>query len=229
PDVVLTADRVDGLADAILVARRARRIARRSAALGMGLSLAAMIPAAAGLLTPVAGALLQEAIDVAAIGLALTVLLPQRTHTVTMPSADLAVTQQLYAQHTAIRPLVEQIRAVADDLSVARADLGPVRELLDRLETDLLPHERAEEEQLLPIVARALGGPDPIAALSRTHAEIEHQIRRLRRTLPDIGSRPEPEDVIDLRAGLYGLYAIMQLHNAQEEENAFSLMPTAPG
>ncbi|MER7274882.1 heavy metal translocating P-type ATPase [Dactylosporangium sp. NPDC000244] len=228
-DVVLTTDRVDGLADAILVARRARRIARRSAALGMTLSLAAMVPAAAGLLTPVAGALLQEAIDVAAIGLALTVLLPQRTHTVTMPTADLAVTRQLYEQHTAIRPLVEQIRAVADDLSVTRADLGPARALLDLLETDLLPHERAEEEQLLPIVARALGGPDPIAALSRTHAEIEHQIRRLRRTLPDVGSRPEPEDVIDLRAGLYGLYAIMQLHNAQEEENAFSLMPTARG
>nr|BFE59266.1 heavy metal translocating P-type ATPase [Dactylosporangium thailandense] len=228
-DVVLTTDRVDGLADAILVARRARRIARRSAALGMTLSLAAMVPAAAGLLTPVAGALLQEAIDVAAIGLALTVLLPQRTHTVTMPTADLAVTRQLYEQHTAIRPIVEQIRAVADDLSVTRADLGPARALLDRLETDLLPHERAEEEQLLPIVARALGGPDPIAALSRTHAEIEHQIRRLRRTLPDVGSRPEPEDVIDLRAGLYGLYAIMQLHNAQEEENAFSLMPTARG
>ncbi|MFB9176557.1 hemerythrin domain-containing protein [Dactylosporangium sucinum] len=137
------------------------------------------------------------------------------------------MTRQLYAQHTAIRPLVERIRAVADDLSVTGGDLEPVRELLDRLETDLLPHERAEEAQLLPIVARALGGPDPVGALSRTHAEIEHQIRRLRRTLPETGNQPEPEDVIDLRAGLYGLYAIMQLHNAQEEENAFSLMPPA--
>jgi hypothetical protein len=31
-----------------------------------------------------------------------------------------------------------------------------------------------------------------------------------------------------VRAGLYGLYAVLQLHNAQEEENAFSLMPHAP-
>ncbi|WP_433090071.1 hemerythrin domain-containing protein [Dactylosporangium sp. CA-052675] len=144
-----------------------------------------------------------------------------------MPTADLAVARQLYAQHNAIRPLVEQIRAVADDLPATGGDLGPARDLLDRLEADLLPHERAEEAQLLPIVARALGGPDPIAALSRTHAEIEHQIRRLRRTLPDTDSQAEPEDVIDLRAGLYGLHAIMQLHNAQEEENAFSLMPAA--
>ncbi|WP_442877652.1 hemerythrin domain-containing protein [Dactylosporangium sp. AC04546] len=142
-----------------------------------------------------------------------------------MPAADVAVAQELYAQHTAVRPLVERIRAVADDLGTTAADLTPVRDLVDRLDTELLPHERAEEEQLLPIVARALGGPDPVGALSRTHAEIEHQIRRLRRALPDPGERPEPEDVVDLRAGLYGLYAVMQLHNAQEEENAFSLMP----
>lgn len=226
-DVVLTADRVDGLADAILIARRSRRIARRAAAVGMALSLAAMVPAAAGLLAPTAGAILQEVIDVAAIGFALTVLLPGRTHTVTLPAADLAAVQQLYEQHTAIRPLVEQIRAVADGLSVTEPDLGPLRGLLDRLEADLLPHEWAEEAQLLPIVARALGGPDPTGALSRTHAEIEHQIRRLRRAAQDVGDQAEPEDVTDLRAGLYGLYAIMQLHNAQEEENAFSLMPPA--
>jgi cation transport ATPase len=52
-DVVLTADRVDGLADAGLIARRSNRIARR-AAVGMTLSWAAMIPAATGLLSPTA-------------------------------------------------------------------------------------------------------------------------------------------------------------------------------
>ncbi|MEV8516847.1 heavy metal translocating P-type ATPase [Dactylosporangium sp. NPDC051484] len=226
-DVVLTGDRVDGLADAILIARRSHRIARRAAGVGMALSLAAMVPAAAGLLSPTAGAILQEVIDIAAISLALTVLLPGRTHTVTLSAADLATAQRLYAQHAAVRPLVEQVRAVADGLSVLEPDLAPVRGLLDRLETDLLEHERAEEAQLLPIVARALGGPDPIGALSRTHAEIEHQVRRLRRAVRDVGDPAEPEEVTDLRGGLYGLYAILHLHNAQEEENAFSLMPAA--
>jgi heavy metal translocating P-type ATPase len=224
-DVVLTSDRIDGLADAILIARRSQRIARRAAGFGMGLSLAAMIPAAAGLLPPTAGALLQEVIDVAAIAWALTALLPGRTHTVTLPASDLATTELLYAQHTAIRPLVEQVRTVADDLSITESDLGPVGRLLDLLEADLLPHERAEEAQLLPILARALGGPDPTGALSRTHAEIEHQVRRLRRACDDLDDQPEPEEIIDLRASLYGLYAILHLHNAQEEENAFSLMP----
>src|SRR6266545_3051199 len=56
----------DALADAILIARRARRVALRAVAVGMGLSLAAMVAAAAGQLPPAAGALLQELIDVAA-------------------------------------------------------------------------------------------------------------------------------------------------------------------
>jgi hypothetical protein len=224
-DVVLTADRIDGLADAILIARRSRRVARRAAGIGMGLSLAAMIPAAAGLLSPTAGAILQEVIDVAAIAMALTVLLPARAHTVTFPAADLATAQRLYAQHTAIRPVVEQVRTVADELAATDPDLRPLRGLLDALEADLLPHERAEETELLPILARALGGPDPTGAFSRTHAEIEHQVRRLRRAACDIGDQPDPEDVTELRGGLYGLYAVLRLHNAQEEENAFSLMP----
>ncbi len=223
-DVVLTTDRVDGLADAILIARRSHRIARRSAAVGMALSVAAMIPAAAGLLSPTAGAILQEVIDVAAISMALTALLPGRRHTVVLPAADLATAQRLYAQHNAVRPLVEQVRTVADELAITDPDLEPLHGLLDRLETDLLPHERAEEAELLPIVTRALG-PDPTGAFSRTHAEIEHQVRRLRHAVEEIGERPEPEEVTDLRAGLYGLYAILHLHNAQEEENAFSLMP----
>jgi hypothetical protein len=226
-DVVLTTDRVDGLADAILIARRSHSIARRTAAVGMGLSLAAMIPAAAGLLSPTAGAILQEAIDVAAIALALTALLPGRTHTVVLPAADLATARRLYAEHNSVRPLVEQVRTVADELAITNPDLKPLNRLLDRLEGDLLPHERAEEAELLPILARALG-PDPTGAFSRTHAEIEHQVRRLRRAVEEVSEHPEPEEVTDLRAGLYGLYAILHLHNAQEEENAFSLMPAEP-
>ncbi len=31
-----------------------------------------------------------------------------------------------------------------------------------------------------------------------------------------------------LRRLLYGLYGVLRLHNAQEEEGAFSLIPTTP-
>jgi len=73
-DVVITLDRLDRVAEALAIARRARRIALESVLAGMGLSLVAMLVAAAGYLPPVAGALLQEAIDVAVIANALRAL-----------------------------------------------------------------------------------------------------------------------------------------------------------
>ena len=124
-----------------------------------------------------------------------------------------------------VREIVDQVRTVADELDAPPVDLGPAQRLLVRLESELLPHELAEERELYPVVAKILGGADPMGALSRTHAEIEHQIHRLRRLIDDIGdASPEPDDVIELRGLLYGLYAVLRLHNSQEEEGAFSLI-----
>ncbi|MDI4659257.1 HAD-IC family P-type ATPase, partial [Xanthobacter autotrophicus] len=75
-DVVLLVDRLDRLAEAMAIARRALAIARQSVVAGIALSLLGMLAAAFGWLEPVAGALLQEAIDVAVILNALRVLIP---------------------------------------------------------------------------------------------------------------------------------------------------------
>jgi len=64
---VITVDRIDRVADAIHIGRRSLGIARQSVIAGMSLSILAMCVAAAGFLTPVAGALLQEGIDLAVI------------------------------------------------------------------------------------------------------------------------------------------------------------------
>ena len=66
-DAVVIQDRVDRVVDALTIGRRSLAIARQSVIVGMGLSLVAMGFAAAGYIAPVAGALLQEAIDVAVI------------------------------------------------------------------------------------------------------------------------------------------------------------------
>ncbi len=227
-DVVLTVDRVDCLADAILIAQRSRGIALQAVGVGMGLSLAAMVAAAAGFLPPAAGAVLQELIDVLAIGLALRAVLPGPTHTVTMAPSDVVIGHELRAQHEASLGLVEEIRSVADRLTTQLPDIASVRRLLHRLRTELLAHERADEAQLVPIVARALG-PTATYGLTRTHAEIEHQVARLARLVDDLpDDQAGPEDVVELRRLLYGLYGVLRLHNAQEEETAFSLLPALP-
>ena len=66
-DVALLVDHLDRLLSGIEIAQRARQIAMQSVAAGIGLSVAGMIAAALGYLTPVQGALLQEVIDVAVI------------------------------------------------------------------------------------------------------------------------------------------------------------------
>ena len=66
-DVVLLVDRLDRLLLGLGIARRSRRIALESVVAGIGLSVAGMLAAAWGVITPVQGALLQEAIDVAVI------------------------------------------------------------------------------------------------------------------------------------------------------------------
>ena len=66
-DVVILVDHLDRIVPAIEIARRSRFIALESVFAGMGLSLIGMVAAALGYLTPVQGALIQEAIDVAVI------------------------------------------------------------------------------------------------------------------------------------------------------------------
>ena len=66
-DAIIVVDRIDRVADALHAGRRALAIARQSVLIGMGLSLIAMGFAAAGALPPVAGAVLQEGIDLGVI------------------------------------------------------------------------------------------------------------------------------------------------------------------
>ncbi len=66
-DIVLLVDHLDRLLPGIEIAKGARRIAVESVIAGIGMSVAGMLAAALGYLTPVQGAVLQEVIDVAVI------------------------------------------------------------------------------------------------------------------------------------------------------------------
>jgi heavy metal translocating P-type ATPase len=66
-DVVLLVDDISRVGDAMAISRRMRRIALQSIGVGLGLSVALMVIASWGLLTPAVGAVLQEALDAAVI------------------------------------------------------------------------------------------------------------------------------------------------------------------
>jgi heavy metal translocating P-type ATPase len=66
-DIVLLADDLRRVTEAVQLSRRTMRIARQSIWVGLSLSGIAMVAASLGAITPVVGALLQELIDVAVI------------------------------------------------------------------------------------------------------------------------------------------------------------------
>jgi heavy metal translocating P-type ATPase len=223
-DAVLTVDRLDRLGEVKSVARRTRRIAVQSVIAGMAMSLAAMAVAAAGLLPAVWGAILQEGIDVAVILNALRALgAGDRPR---LNPADAALTMRFQGEHETIRAAIETLRAVADSLGhVSPGDaMARVRHVQHLLVEQIEPHELAEERELYPALDRILGGSEPTATMSRAHAEISRQIRRLGQLIDDIGDQhPDDADLADLRSLLYGLHAILRLHTAQEDESYLSL------
>lgn len=185
--VVLLVDRLDRLADALAIAQGARRIALQSVWIGMGLSIVAMVAAALGFLPPIAGALLQEAIDVAAILNALRVLrvrVPGHPR-VSLPVAEVA---RLREEHERLTGPLARVRAVADQLSTlapaeAIAALGEVENLVRE---QLLRHEQEDDAQLYPRIEQALGGDDPIGAMHRTHREVQELGILLSRMVADL-------------------------------------------
>lgn len=224
-DLVITVDRLDRLPEAIRIARRARSIAVQSVVAGMGLSLVAMLAAAAGAIPPVLGALIQEAIDVAVILNALRALRGGLERTPRVPGwAELG--PRLRAEHVDLGPAMGRIRSLADRLgslpgAEARAELEQVRSFLA---DELVPHEEHEDREVFPLLARAAGSDDLTAGLHRTHTEIFHLVRFIDRLVGEIPPEgPGPEDLTDLRRVLYGLDAILRLHMAQEEELYLSL------
>lgn len=78
-DVVVLDSSLQKIDEFLHISRRMRRIALQSAIGGMSLSLVGMLVASAGYLPPVAGAILQEGIDVIAVLNALRVAIPPRT------------------------------------------------------------------------------------------------------------------------------------------------------
>ena len=80
-------------------------------------------------------------------------------------------------------------------------------------------HEEEEESAVYPVVARLMGGEDPMSSMQRAHVEISHLVRVYRQLLEELPPEgPDRDDLVDLRRVLYGLHAILRLHFAQEEE-----------
>jgi iron-sulfur cluster repair protein YtfE (RIC family) len=121
---------------------------------------------------------------------------------------------------------VESLRAVADSVGSAPADALRLRldGILDFLARELIPHARAEDEALYPVVARVMRGPDAIETMRREHLEVGRLAEELGALRDRAGIRLEAEEANALRRVLYGLHALISSHFAKEESVYLALL-----
>ncbi|UEM13769.1 heavy metal translocating P-type ATPase [Bradyrhizobium barranii subsp. barranii] len=218
-DVVILADRLDRVGEAILIAQRARRIALQSIVVGMGLSLVAMVAATLGWLAPVPAAITQEVIDVAVILNALRALTPA------LGAGGRRITpeQGLTLRHdhqTLLRDL-DRLRKIVDALDDVTPELAGtlIGEAQRLVQSSVVKHERDDEDSVYPKLAQVLRERHGLSAMSRAHREILHLARLLSRIVEDMPSEKIDRYIVrDAQRVIEAIETLVRMHTAQEED-----------
>jgi heavy metal translocating P-type ATPase len=218
-DVVIVADRLDRVGDAITIAQRARRIAAESIFVGMSLSTLAMLAAAAGWLAPVPAAICQEVIDVAVILNALRALNPGRGRI--QRKIPAAVGREMHHDHVALLRGLDRLRSIADELDDAtpQTAAAKIMEANAIVQGQVVEHERNDEGSVYPRLAKVLRDSHGLSAMSRAHREILHLARLLARVCEDLPSEKIDRYLIrDAQRMIEAIEALVRIHTAQEED-----------
>ena len=131
------------------------------------------------------------------------------------------LTQPLREEHKELLPHIEAIRQAADAIgNVPLPELRPQLDgVYDFLAHHLLPHAQAEEATLYPVVGKVMGAPEATGTMSRDHVEVGRLIDELGLIRSNTsGSTLTVAQIRDLRRVLYGLYTLVKVHFAKEEE-----------
>ncbi|MEY9886068.1 heavy metal translocating P-type ATPase [Bradyrhizobium sp. USDA 328] len=218
-DVVILADRLDRVGEAIVIAQRARRIALQSIVVGMGLSLVAMVAATLGWLDPVPAAIVQEVIDVAVILNALRALTPALVRGGPRITTEQGLT--LHHDHQALFKDLDRLREIVDALDdvtpeSATALIGEAHRLV---QSSVVAHERGDEDSVYPKLAEVLRDRHGLSAMSRAHREILHLARLLVRIAEDLPSEKIDRYLIrDAQRVIEAIETLVRMHTAQEED-----------
>jgi iron-sulfur cluster repair protein YtfE (RIC family) len=134
-----------------------------------------------------------------------------------MPS----ITQPLRDEHKELYRQLENLRLAGDVVNESLTTLAhdKIEQAYNFLTRQLIPHARAEEKALYPMVQKVMGSPQATTTMTRDHVEVERLTEELG-TLRVHKSQLSItfEQVSALRRVLYGLYALVKLHFAKEEE-----------
>jgi len=228
-DVVILADRLDRVGEAIMIAQRARRIAIESIVAGMGLSTLAMLAATLGWLMPVPAAIVQEVIDLAVILNALRALSSGYGHAGgRMTAAD---GRDLRRDHLALIGNLDRLRGIVDGLDDATAESGAllIAEANKLVQEQVVVHERDDEGSVYPRLASILREKHSLSAMSRAHREILHLARLLGRVVEDLPTEKVDRYLIrDAQRVIEAIETLVRMHTAQDEDIYDAVAPPTP-
>jgi iron-sulfur cluster repair protein YtfE (RIC family) len=132
-----------------------------------------------------------------------------------------SITQPLRDEHKALLPHIESLRLAGDAVneSLTSSAHAGIDEAYNFLTHQLIPHAQAEEKALYPVVQKAMGAAQATATMSRDHVEVD----RLTQELGSLRVHKSQlsitfEQARALRRVLYGLYTLVKVHFAKEEE-----------
>ena len=131
----------------------------------------------------------------------------------------MSVTQPLRDEHQDLLPRVESLRAAAEAADGdARTLPAALDDVLAFLRDHLIPHAQAEDVALYPKVEQVMAAPRATATMRRDHVEVVTLTQQLQNLRDGLTAQPAVDQRRALQRVLYGLYAIIRLHFAKEEE-----------
>ena len=195
-DVVLVVDRLDGLAEAIAIARRSRAIALQSVLRRDGPRVrrdvarrVRPVPAGGGG-AGAGGDRRRRRSSTPCARSARRPALREPRVAATWPSGSGPSTASSRRSSCAIRTVADRLGQLAAGRGPRASSRRSAWFLLERLPQ----HEEEEEAAVYPVVARLMGGEDPMGSMARAHMEIAHLARVFRQLVDDL-----PEEGPDAR------------------------------
>ena len=150
----------------------------------------------------------------------------------TSPRQGVAVERRILShEHREIEHVVGRIEATAEMAgNLAARDLASaLRSLLDSIEKTLLPHLDWEDNFCFPEMDRLAATPWATRLLRLQHQQIRQSVERLEADWLALRREPTHRQLVDLRARLYGLHALMSAHFEQEERVILPFLDTENG
>jgi hypothetical protein len=124
-----------------------------------------------------------------------------------------------HEHHERLLEHVNAIPAMADALLTSKPDeaLVSIREMRGFLSGTLLPHMEAAERSLYPELERLFQNRHSMAPMRREHARIRELVAEFEGLVEHDAGSVTLGRTLALRRVLFGLYALLKVHLAEEE------------